>query len=202
MKILVTAFEPFGGDSVNSSLTAMEALPPEIPVNGEQITVYKAVLPVEFGRCGVALEAALAETVPDGVISLGMAAGRGTITPEIFAVNARYARSPDNGGQTYPTLSFCRYEGPAAYRTTLPAEEIAARLNSSGIPASLSFTAGTYVCNDLFYHLMSVASVPAGFIHVPQAAEEAPEGRAAMSQEQISRGILLAVTELAQMLSE
>ena len=74
------------------------------------------------------------------------------------------------------------------------------RITEAGIPAGLSFTAGTYVCNDLFYHLMKTAAVPAGFIHVPQAAEEAPEGRAAMAQADINRGILEAVTVLAEML--
>ena len=75
---------------------------------------------------------------------------------------------------------------------------IVTRLLEGGIPASLSFTAGTYVCNDLFYSLMGLAEGPAGFIHVPQAAEDAPEGRAAMPQEQISRGITLALEVLAE----
>ena len=199
MTILVTAFEPFGGDSVNASLAAMEALEPEIRVGQKTVQVRKTKLPVTFGGCGQALEQAMAEAEPDIVLCLGMAAGRGQITPEVFAVNARYARSADNAGQTYPVLTPCNTAGPAAYRTGLPAETIVQRLREAGIPAELSFTAGTYVCNDLFYHLMTVSAVPAGFIHVPQAAEDAPEGRAALAQAEISRGIALAVAVLAEM---
>lgn len=200
MRILVTAFEPFGGDSVNSSMAALEALPDSVSVKGQTVSVVRAGIPVVFGRCGEVLDETLAAVRPDGVISLGMAAGRGQITPEIFAVNARYARSADNAGQCYPMLFPCDPAGPEAYRSTLPAETIAGRITEAGIPAGLSFTAGTYVCNDLFYHLMKTSAVPAGFIHVPQAAEEAPEGRAAMAQADINRGILEAVTVLAEML--
>ena len=194
MKILVTAFEPFGGDAVNSSLAALRSLPETVA----GVQVCKSVIPVVFGLCGQVLAQKIREIRPDGVLCLGMAAGRGQITPEVFAVNARYARSADNGGQRFETLTPCDPAGPDAYRTKLPAETIVTRLLEGGIPASLSFTAGTYVCNDLFYSLMGLAEVPAGFIHVPQAAEDAPEGRAAMPQEQISRGITLALEVLAE----
>ena len=200
MRILVTAFEPFGGDSVNSSMAALEALPDVIAVKGRTVSVIKAGIPVVFGQCGTVLDGFLADVCPDGVISLGMAAGRGQITPELFAVNARYSRSADNAGQVYPVPAPCAPEGPAAYRSSLPAEAMVSRMTEAGIAAALSFTAGTYVCNDLFYHLMESVSVPAGFIHVPQAAEEAPEGRAAMAQTAINRGILEAVTVLADLL--
>ena len=201
MKILVTAFEPFGGDAVNASLVALQSLPDTIA----GVSVEKAVIPVVFGRCGDCLREKIKKSAPDGILCLGMAAGRGQITPEVFAVNARYARGADNAGVRYDTLTPCNPDGPAAYRTTLPAEKIVTRLTENSIPASLSFTAGTYVCNDLFYRLMSAAQVPAGFIHVPQSAEEAPasgrpEGRAAMPQEQISTGVRLAAEVLAEML--
>ncbi|MBR4962181.1 MAG: pyroglutamyl-peptidase I [Clostridia bacterium] len=201
MRILVTAFEPFGGDSVNASMAALEALPEEIFVKGQAVQVIKAGIPVVFGQCGEVLEQVLEQVCPDGVICLGMAAGRGQITPEVFAVNARYARSADNAGQCFPVLSSCDPEGPAAYRSSLPVEAMVSRMQEVGIAAGLSFTAGTYVCNDLFYHLMGSVSVPAGFIHVPQAAEEAPEGRAAMAQADINRGILASVTVFAEMLA-
>ena len=200
MRILVTAFEPFGGDSVNASMAALEALPDTVAVNGQTVQVEKAGIPVVFGQCGQVLDTVLEKTCPDGVICLGMAAGRGQITPEMFAVNARYAHAADNAGQMYSMLAYCDPVGPAAYRSSLPAEAMVRRMTEAGIPAGLSFTAGTYVCNDLFYHLMGSAAVPAGFIHVPQAAEEAPEGRAAMAQADINRGVCLAVTVLAEML--
>ena len=172
----------------------------QITVQGQTVEISRVGIPVVFSQCGNALEAAIASTCPDGIITLGMAAGRGQITPEVFAVNGRYARSADNAGQTYPHLTPCDPTGPAAYQSTLPVEAITERLTQAGIPAALSFTAGTYVCNDLFYHLMGVAAVPAGFIHVPQAAEEAPEGRAAMAQAEISRGVREAVLVLAEYL--
>lgn len=202
MKILVTAFEPFGGDSINASFEAMGALPAELTVGGREVQIIKKRIPVVFGQCGEVLDNALREVCPDGVIALGMAAGRGQITPEVFAVNARYARSADNAGQSYPVLTPCNPTGPAAYRSSLPVEAMVSRICEAGIPAALSFTAGTYVCNDLFYHLMESAAVPAGFIHVPQAAEEAPAGRAAMAQAEINRGILLAAEVLAVKLTD
>ena len=200
MRILVTAFEPFGGDSVNASMAALEALPDTVAVNGQTVQIEKAGIPVVFGQCGQVLDRVLEKTCPDGVICLGMATGRGQITPEVFAVNARYAHAADNAGQMYSALAYCDPAGQTAYRTTLPAEAMVHRMTEAGIAAGLSFTAGTYVCNDLFYHLMASVSVPAGVIHVPQAAEEAPAGRAAMAQAEISRGVCLAVTVLAETL--
>lgn len=198
MRILVTAFEPFGGDDTNSSHVALEHLPESI----DGVAICKATIPVVFGKCGVVLAEAIEKAQPDGILCLGMAAGRGKITPEVFAVNARYASSADNAGVRYPTLAPCDPDGPAAYRTELPVEKIVTELQATEIPAGLSFSAGTYVCNDLFYSLMQQAKVPAGFMHVPQAAENAPEGRAALPQEQIDRGVLVAVTVLTQMLGE
>ena len=198
MKILVTAFEPFGGDAVNSSLAALRSLPETVA----GALVCRAVIPVVFGLCGQVLTQKIREIRPDGILCLGMAAGRGQITPEVFAVNARYARSADNSGKRYDILTPCAPAGPDAYRTKLPVETIVTRLQESGTPASLSFTAGTYVCNDLFYSLMHMAEVPAGFIHVPQAAENAPEGRAAMPQAQINRGIALALEVLAETIGQ
>ncbi len=197
MQILVTAFEPFGGDSTNSSLNALSALPDTV----HGITIHKATIPVVFDKCGVVLAEKIRETMPDGILCLGMAAGRGQITPEVFAVNARFAASADNAGVRYPTLTPCDPTGPAAYRTGLPVETIVENLRAAAIPASLSFTAGTYVCNDLFYSLMSQTTVldktvPAGFMHVPQAAEQAPEGRASMPQARIDQGVQIAVETL------
>lgn len=196
MRILVTAFEPFGGDTINSSHVALEHLPEAI----HGVAICKATIPVVFGACGVVLAEAIEKIQPDGILCLGMAAGRGKITPEVFAVNARYAASADNAGVCYTALSPCDPHGSAAYQTGLPVEKLVTAMGKMDIPAGLSFSAGTYVCNDLFYSLMQQARVPAGFIHVPQAVENAPEGRAALPQAQIDRGVLLAVTELVEML--
>ncbi len=189
--ILVTAFEPFGGDDTNSSLEALRALPKMLP-GGTR--VCKAELPVVFGQCGQVLREAIAQVQPDGILALGMAAGRDKITPEVFAVNARYATLPDNAGQSYGSLSWIREDGPAAYRTTLPVEKYVDALRENGIPAGLSFSAGAYVCNDLFYALMELATVPAGFVHVPQSLEKAKEGRPGLGQEVINRGVEILVS--------
>ncbi len=185
-RILVTAFEPFGGDDTNSSLEALRSLPDMLP---DGTTVCRAVLPVVFGRCGQALADAIAQVQPDRILALGMAAGRDKITPEVFAVNARYAVLPDNEGQSYPTLTPIAPEGPAAYRSTLPVEKLVNVLRENGIPSGLSFSAGAYVCNDLFYALMGLATVPAGFVHVPQSLEKAKDGRPGLAQERINRGV-------------
>ncbi len=186
--ILITAFEPFGGDDTNASLEAMKALPEVLSCG---VCLVKLVLPVVFGTCGTRLRETMEAVRPAGVIALGMAAGRDRITPEVFAVNARYAASPDNAGQAYLILTAISDVGPAAYRSTLPVEKMAADLREHGIPAGLSFSAGTYVCNDLFYALMGMADVPAGFVHVPQSTEAAKEGRPSMEQEKINRGVAL-----------
>ncbi len=189
-RILVTAFEPFGGDDTNSSLEALRALP-EVLADGTM--VCKAALPVVFGQCGQVLRDAVVQVQPDGILALGMAAGRDKITPEVFAVNARFSSLADNAGQSYPTLTPIAPDGPAAYRTTLPVEAMVDALREAGIPSGLSFSAGTYVCNDLFYALMELAAVPAGFVHVPQSLEAAKEGWPGLGQEVINRGVEILV---------
>ncbi len=191
--ILVTAFEPFGGEDTNASLEALTALPDKL---ADGTSVVKLVLPVVFGRCGQVLLEGVTAHCPEVILSLGMAAGRDRITPEVFAVNARYATLPDNAGQVYTALSPIFPDGAAAYRSTLPVQEMVTRLQENGIAAGLSFSAGSYVCNDLFYALMELATVPAGFVHVPQSLEKAQAGRPGMAQEMINCGVRILVEML------
>ena len=193
--ILVTAFEPFGGSRRNSSLDTLSALPDTIG----NCTVKKLVLPVVFDRCADILCEKIAEISPCAVICLGQAEGRGMITPEYVAVNVKNASAADNAGQTF-RLTPILENGPDAYITTLPADEMTQVMIRSGIPASLSFTAGTYVCNNLMYHAVHLTKplgIPAGFIHLPLsyeiAAEENKAGRIlTLPQKTLTDGITAA----------
>jgi pyroglutamyl-peptidase len=176
--LLITAFEPFGGREQNASALAMNALP--ACVAGYQLR--RITLPVEYGRAADLLQAALEETAPDAVLCLGLAAGRRAVTPEFVAVNARDASIADNAGVLLRGVP-CDPDGPAAYGTRLPVREMVAALADRGIPAAVSYTAGAYICNDVFYRLLRILdvqgrSLPAGFIHLPDLSgdEPLPEG--------------------------
>ncbi|MBQ8369270.1 MAG: pyroglutamyl-peptidase I [Clostridia bacterium] len=195
MKILVTAFEPFGGSQHNSSLDTLRSLPSATP---EGHTVVKAELPVVYDRCGDALREAVNQHKPDAVVCLGQAEGRGSITPEYVAVNVKHNTSPDNDGNVFvcaPILA----DAPDAYITTLPVTAMVDKMKQSGIPASVSFTAGAYVCNNLMYHALHLCKplgIPAGFIHMPLsyeiAAAESKAGRVlTLPQDVLTRGITL-----------
>jgi Pyrrolidone-carboxylate peptidase (N-terminal pyroglutamyl peptidase) len=165
--ILVTGFEPFGGDSRNPSGETAVAL------NGRVLSghvVRGAVLPCVFGDSLRELRRLLAEVAPAAVVCLGVAADRDAITPEQVAINLDDARIPDNAG-AQPSLQPVIEGGPPTYPTTLPATEIIAALRDQGFPARISESAGTFVCNHVFYGLMHDLrhrpEIPAGFIHVP-----------------------------------
>ncbi len=174
MKILVTAFEPFGASRRNSSLEVMENLPDLTPAGH---TVVKRQIPVVYDLCGEALEKAVREASPDAVVCLGQAEGRGSVTPEYIGVNVKYSTSPDNAGNVY----LCRPiedSAPDGIITTLPVQTMVEKMKEAGISAALSFTAGTYVCNNLMYRALRLCKpmgIPAGFIHLPLSREIAQE---------------------------
>ena len=191
--VLVTAFEPFGGSARNSSLDTLRLLPDEIG----GVRLAKREMPVEYVRCGEALVRA-AEEIEDlaAILCLGLAEGRAVITVEYLAVNVRHASIPDNAGR------LCRYEkidedGPAARFVTLPVERLVNRLTECGIPASPSFSAGTYACNAILYAALAwgeVHGVPAGFVHLPLSAEiaeaEGKTGRVpTLAQSALTEGV-------------
>ena len=183
--ILVTCFEPFGGREVNMSREAVLALPEEAA--GRRLR--KLCLPVVFG---LAAERAAAEAQRLGasaILSVGEAGGRNALTPEIAALNLRYARIPDNRGQTPLDEPACP-GGPNALFSTLPARKMAAAMAEAGLPAEVSYSAGVYVCNDLFYgllHRFRGGEKRCGFIHVP-AEGYAPEA--------LARGLLAALNAI------
>ncbi|WP_417283945.1 pyroglutamyl-peptidase I [Comamonas sp.] len=186
-RILLTGFEPFDKDSINPSWEVARALDGEVIAGG---TVHAVQLPCVFGNAMQVLDEALAGLQPALVISLGLAGGRSDITPERVAINLDDARIPDNAGKQ-PVDEAVVSNAPAAYFSTLPIKAMVRNLREAGIPASVSNTAGTFVCNHVFYALMhrlsrrAVAGVRGGFIHVPALPQQAAKqpGMASMALE-------------------
>ncbi|WP_367133130.1 pyroglutamyl-peptidase I [Saccharothrix sp. HUAS TT1] len=174
MDVLLTGFEPFDGEVANPSWDAVDAVEPD----GYRLTTLR--LPCAFGDSLAALREALAARRYDLVVCVGQAGGRVGVTPERVAVNLDDARIPDNAG-AQPVDEPVVPGGPAAYFTGLPVKACVAAVEAAGIPASVSHTAGTFVCNHVFYGLMHLVAtehpgVRAGFVHVPFSPEQA-EGR-------------------------
>ncbi|WP_020669760.1 pyroglutamyl-peptidase I [Amycolatopsis nigrescens] len=172
--VLLTGFEAFGGERVNPSWQAVSLLArwrPELRV---------AELPCEFRRSLPALRAAIEEHQPELVICTGQAGGREGVTPERVAVNLMDARIQDNAGDQPLDLPVLP-GGPVGYFGSLPVKACVAAIRAAGLPASVSQTAGTFVCNQVFYGLMHLLAterpgVRGGFVHVPYSPEQAPAG--------------------------
>ena len=178
-EVLVTGFAPFGGEPVNPSWQAVSLL------GARRDDIAAVELPCEFAASLPALRAAVEEHKPSLVVCVGQAGGRLDITPERVAVNLIDARIPDNAGEQPVDVPVVP-DGPAAYFTTLPVKACVAAIRAAGVPASVSHTAGTYVCNQVFYGLMHLLStlpdVRGGFVHVPYSPEQvAASGKAAPS---------------------
>lgn len=174
--VLLTAFEPFGGDSLNASELAVR------PLEGQTIAGHRVVveiLPCVFGAAEEALFAAIARVAPALVIACGEAGGRSAISLERVAINVDDARIADNRGQK-PVDRPIVEGGPVAFWSTLPLKAIGRAVHAAGIPVAMSETAGTFVCNHVFYALMrgleTERAIPAGFVHVPRAPEQPGEG--------------------------
>lgn len=196
-RILLTGFEPFDKDSVNPSWEVARALDGELIADG---VVHAVQLPCVFGAAMAALDEALARLQPALIISLGLAGGRSEITPERVAINIDDARIPDNAGHQ-PVDQCVVRDAPAAYFSTLPIKAMVRHLRDAGIPASVSNTAGTFVCNHVFYALMHRLSrragpgVRGGFIHIPALPQQAARqpGMASMALETQIQGIHTAI---------
>ena len=201
MKILLTGFDPFGGETVNPAYEAVKLLPDIIA--GAQI--IKLEVPTQFHRAGVVLEKAMQAQKPDVVICVGQAGGRAAITPEKVAINLMDGRIPDNAG-FQPVDVPIQEGGETAYFTSLPVKAMVQRMRDAGIPAAVSYTAGTYVCNYLLYTLLYLIDkkypgVRGGFIHVPYAMEQVvnkPIGTPSMDLRQIARGLEKAVEAVVE----
>ena len=171
--LLITGFEPFGGDALNPSWLVAQALDGQV-IGGARVVA--AQLPCVFAQALPALEAALLAQQPNWVLALGLAGSRSAISVERVSVNLVDARIPDNAG-AQPTDEPVLAGGPAAYFTGLPAKAIVADLQQAGHPAELSHSAGSFVCNQVFYGLMQMLTaqpgVVGGFIHLPPLPEQA-----------------------------
>ena len=192
-RLLITGFEPFGGETVNPSWQAVNALPEQI---GEW-SLSKEEVPVEYGYAARhVLE--LAESLrPDAILCVGQAAGRAAVTPEYIAINLRFSTNPDNAGYLAEEEPVDP-AGPDAIFSTLPVRSMAAAIREAGLPGTVSFTAGTYVCNDLLYLLLRPFAGPpvrVGFVHVPLLPEQV-NGRPSMPLEQICGALTAAISAI------
>ncbi|MCL2619581.1 MAG: pyroglutamyl-peptidase I [Defluviitaleaceae bacterium] len=172
-KILITGFEPFGGETINPSWEAVKRLPDKI---GDAV-VEKMSLPVVFGESADKLIAEMRAEKPGAIICVGQAGGRAGINIERIAINIDDTKSPDNKGNQPTDTPIC-VDGPAAYFATLPVKQIVAALKEAQIPAVVSDTAGTYVCNHVMYTVLHHATkhspqTKVGFIHIPYLPEQA-----------------------------
>lgn len=192
-RVLLTGFEPFGGNAGNPSGDAVRLLAASWDGPAELIT---AVLPVTFADAPAGIRSVIDEHEPDVVIATGLAGNRAAVTPERVAINLIDARIPDNAGSRRIDEPVVK-GGPAAYFATIPVKAIARGISAAGIPGEVSFTAGTFVCNQVFYAAMHAASAlprtRAGFIHVPWSTEHAPAGAPALPLEDIARALEIAV---------
>lgn len=197
MKLLLTAFEPFGGETVNPALEAADRLPGQIG----DVELIKLTVPVAFGRSVEVVREAILREAPDAVLSLGQAGGRAALTLERVAINIDDARIPDNLGAR-PVDEPVVPGGPAAYFATLPIKAMTAAIRAEGVPAAVSNSAGTYVCNHLMYGVLHTLArdLPAargGFLHLPYLPAQVTDGRApSLSLEDMVRGLTAAVAAI------
>ena len=198
MKILVTGFDPFGGEKVNPALEAVKSLPSVI--HGAEIRWVE--IPTVFYQSAEVLEAEIVRYQPDVVLCIGQAGGRASLTPERVAINQDDARIPDNQGDQ-PIDTPIRLDGEAAYFSTLPIKAMVQAINEVGLPATVSNTAGTFVCNHLMYQVLYLAdkkfpNMRAGFMHIPYMTEQVVDkpNTASMCLKDIVRGIEAAIAAI------
>lgn len=190
-KLLITGFDSFNNASINPSWEAVKLLPNAI---GEY-EIHKLQLPTVYGKAPQILLEKAKQLHPDVIISVGQAGGRDAVTPERIAVNIRAARIADNEGKQ---LDGDRIEpdGPAAYFSTLPVEAMRDAIRAVQIPAAVSNTAGTFVCNDVLYSMLhhhAGTDVRCGFIHVPYLPQQ---GEPSLPLEQTVQALIVAISAL------
>ncbi len=182
--VLLSGFEPFGGDDRNPSWEVAERLdgePVRNDVGAPVARVRSLRLPCVFGEAFEVLDAGIQRHTPVAVVALGLDASRADIAVERVAINLDDARIPDNRGQQPRDAPVCA-GAPAAYWSSLPVKAIVAALQSAGIPASVSNSAGTFVCNHVFFalaHRLAMPGskrIPAGFIHLPWTLPDGTHG--------------------------
>jgi pyroglutamyl-peptidase len=196
--VLVTGFDPFGGSAVNPSALAVQRIASE-GVPGARVVA--AILPTVFGRSADMLLELVREQRPDLVVCTGQAGGRTAISLERVAINVNDARIPDNAG-AQPVDTPVVTGGPAAFFTTLPIKAMHAALLGAGIRSEVSQTAGTFVCNHVFYALLhelhtnpALAATRGGLVHVPWIEGQ---GTPFMTLQMLVDGLVLAIRRALQ----
>lgn len=173
--LLLTYFGAFSGTPYNPTEAVARRAAAALLESAPGLTVHVKELPVEFAGSSKALSEALEEYEPDVAISLGVAVGREKVSLERVAINLDAARIADNAGAQL-TDTPIRLDGPDAYFSALPTRAIFEELDAAGLPVELSYTAGTFVCNHVFYELRHATGglIPAGFIHIPMSRPDTP----------------------------
>ena len=200
MKIIVTGFDPFGGETINPSIECVKALP-EI----EGVELIRLELPTVFKESAKRLNEVINDVKPDAVLSVGQAGGRPGITMERIAINVDDARIPDNISQQ-PIDETIQTEGEAAYFTTLPIKRIVKAIREAGIPAEVSNSAGTFVCNHIMYQALFAATkadkpFKAGFMHIPFIPEQTTD-KPSLPLEESTRALQIAIETIRDYLND
>lgn len=201
MKLLLTAFDPFGGEPINPALEAVKLVADKVG----DVDIVKLEVPTVFGKSIVTVTAAIEKEKPDAVLCIGQAGGRYDLTPERVAINLDDASIEDNeGNQPIDTAIF--EDGAPAYFSTLPIKAMVAKIQEAGVPASISDTAGTFVCNHLMYGVLYTLAkkypgVRGGFMHVPFVTSQVVKRSApapSLAVEQIVKGIEAAIAAIGE----
>ena len=199
MKILVTGFDPFGGEETNPAIESVK----RIDENIEGAEIIKLEIPTVFHKAADVIEEKIKEVKPDVILSVGQAGGRYGITVERVAINEDDARIEDNEGNQ-PIDVKIREDGASAYFASLPIKAMVEEIKKENIPASVSNTAGTFVCNHIMYQDLYLAekygNIKAGFIHVPFLTEQVVDkpNTASMSLDDIVRGLNAAIRAIVK----
>lgn len=199
MKILITGFDPFGGEATNPAIESVK----RIDENIEGAEIYKLEIPTVFHKSADLIEEKIKEIKPDAILSIGQAGGRYDISVERVAINEDDARIPDNE-DNQPIDVKIREDGKNAYFASLPIKAMVEEIKKENIPASVSNTAGTFVCNHVMYQDLYLAekygNIKAGFIHVPFLPEQVLDKKntASMSLDDIVKGLNAAVRAIVK----
>jgi pyroglutamyl-peptidase len=194
MKVLVTGFDPFGGETINPAYEAVKLVNDNI----EGAEIIKIEIPTVFGKSMIVIDKAIQKYQPDVVLAIGQAGGRTSMAVERVGINVDDARIPDNDGQQ-PIDEIIYEDGENAYFSNLPIKKMVFEMQNENVPAVVSNTAGTYVCNHVLYSIMYLIdkkynNLRGGFIHVPFLPEQVKDkNMPSMSLEMIKKGIEIAI---------
>lgn len=200
MKILVTGFDPFGGEKINPAIESVKKLPDTIA----GADIIKLEIPTVIGKSVDKIKAKIEEVHPDVVLSIGQAGGRPDITVERVGINCDDCRIKDNEGNQ-PIDEKVAEDGPAAYFSTLPIKAMVKNIQDGGVPASVSNTAGTFICNHVLYGVAHIQTTKhpemrTGFIHIPFLPEQVVDKKnmPSMALETIVKGLTLAIEAIVK----